>query len=114
MRAGNPELPHGRVEAHRDARRQIRLLLLDLTLCAPSELHACDRAYRRRYCCRVSDRPAGPVADAYVDLLRRAVLGQTVGPVTTYEPVRSQAANRVERRVLGRALRREDAVLARP
>jgi O-methyltransferase len=62
----------------------------------------------------VSDRPAGPVADAYVDLLRRAVLGQTVGPVTTYDPVRSQAANRVERRILGRALRREDAVLARP
>ena len=62
----------------------------------------------------MSSRPAGPLADAYIDLLRKAVLGQTVGPVTTYEPVPGQTGNRVEQRLLHRALRRENGVLARP
>jgi hypothetical protein len=62
----------------------------------------------------VVDRPTGPVADAYVDLLRRAVLGETVGPATTYEPVPTKTINRVEQRLVARALRRENAFLARP
>jgi hypothetical protein len=62
----------------------------------------------------VSSRPAGPLADAYIDLLRKAILGQTVGPVTKYEPVSNHTGNRVEQRLLHRALRRENGILARP
>jgi O-methyltransferase len=54
------------------------------------------------------------VADAYIDLLRKAILGQTVGQATTYEPVPGPTGNRVEQHLLQRALRRANAVLVRP
>jgi len=62
----------------------------------------------------VSSGPADSLADAYIDLLRKALLGQTVGPVTKYEPVPNHTGNRVEQRLLRRALRRENGVLTRP
>ena len=60
----------------------------------------------------------GPRADslpeAYIDLLKRAVLGQTAGPVTVYQPVRDQPRGALAKPLLNRLLRRQQAVLARP
>lgn len=51
--------------------------------------------------------------DAYIDLLRRAVLGLTVGPITLYEPVKADSSRL--RTIAARALRRRDgAVVAKP
>ena len=51
--------------------------------------------------------------DAYLSLLKRAVLGETVPPTSLYRPVGHVPGGRFQRRFLARALRREGAVLAR-
>lgn len=55
-----------------------------------------------------------PLAEAYVELLKRAVLGETAGPVTVYQPVPTAPGGRLVSRLLERILAREQAVLARP
>lgn len=57
---------------------------------------------------------ADSLPDAYIELLKRAVLGQTAGPVTVYQPVHTQPRGALSKAVLNRVLRRERAVLARP
>lgn len=54
------------------------------------------------------------LAGAYVDLLKRAVLGDISGPVTIYQPVPTKPGGRLTRRVLNRILASEHAVLSRP
>lgn len=51
--------------------------------------------------------------EAYLDLLRRAVLGLTVGPVTTYRPV-ERGSSRLTTLVARALRRRGGAVLAEP
>ena len=58
--------------------------------------------------------PADSLSDAYIELLKRAVLGQTTGPATVYQPVRAQPRGRLKKAVVGRVLRSQEAVLARP
>jgi hypothetical protein len=54
------------------------------------------------------------LAEAYIELLKRAVLGATVGPVTVYQPVRTMPRGRLARRFLSRLLAGEQATMARP
>lgn len=63
---------------------------------------------------RVGAARTDSLPDAYVELLKRAVLGQTTGPVTVYQPVRAHPRGALTKAVLGRVLRSEKAVLARP
>jgi hypothetical protein len=62
----------------------------------------------------VGDGALSPLAEAYVELLKRAVLGETAGPVTVYQPVRIAPGSRLARRLLERILARKEMVLARP
>jgi O-methyltransferase len=62
----------------------------------------------------VSDGTGIPLQDAYIELLKRAVLGETAGPVTVYQPVATSTGGRLTRRLLNRALASEQATLARP
>jgi hypothetical protein len=63
---------------------------------------------------RVGDRAETALAEAYVELLKRAVLGETAGPVTVHQPVPTVPGGRLTRRLLQRILATEDLVLARP
>lgn len=54
-----------------------------------------------------------PLAEAYVELLRRTVLGETAGPVTVYKPVQTVPGGRLAGRLLKRVLEREEVVLAK-
>jgi len=54
------------------------------------------------------------LAEAYIELLKRAVLGETAGPVTVYQPVRTIPRGRLARRFLGRLLASEQTIMARP
>ena len=54
------------------------------------------------------------MAEAYIELLKRAVLGETAGPVTVYQPVRTIPRGRLARRFLGRLLASEQTIMARP
>jgi hypothetical protein len=61
----------------------------------------------------VTDSAVVSLQDAYLTLLKRAVLGETVPPTTMYTPVPDLPGGPVQRRLLARALRRDGAVLAR-
>ncbi len=61
----------------------------------------------------MNDRAVTPLAEAYVELLKRAVLGETAGPVTVYQPESTVPGGRLTKRLLNRVLRKEDMVLAR-
>jgi hypothetical protein len=63
---------------------------------------------------RVGKKAISPLAEAYVELLKRTVLGETTGEVTVYQPVQAAPAGRLARRLLKRVLTREQVVLARP
>lgn len=52
--------------------------------------------------------------EAYIELLKRTVLGDAAGPVTVYQPVREPPSGRLTGPLLPRLLRREGAMLARP
>ena len=54
------------------------------------------------------------LSEAYIELLKRTVLGETAGPVTLYQPVPTMPSGRLTRRLLNRILASEEAVLARP
>ena len=54
------------------------------------------------------------MAEAYVELLKRAVLGETTGQVTVYEPVGGPPRGRLGRRLIPRMLASEKAIMARP
>jgi hypothetical protein len=62
----------------------------------------------------VGDGAISPLAEAYIELLKRAVLGETAGPVTVYQPVQTAPGSRLARRLLDRILARKELVLARP
>ena len=62
----------------------------------------------------LSDGATTPLAEAYVELLKRALLGKTAGPVTVYEPVPTTPDGRLTRRLVNRILASEEAVLAQP
>jgi hypothetical protein len=62
----------------------------------------------------VSEETPPPLAEAYVELLKRAVLGETAGPVTVYQPVQTVPGGRLTRRLLDRTLASEEAILAQP
>jgi hypothetical protein len=62
----------------------------------------------------LSDGAITPLAEAYIELLKRAVRGETAGPVTVCQPVQATPGGRLTRRFLDRILAREQAVLARP
>jgi O-methyltransferase len=62
----------------------------------------------------VNDGVGTPLAEAYIELLKRAVLGETTGPVTVYQPVRTPSRSRMGRRLLPRLLAGEQAIMARP
>jgi len=62
----------------------------------------------------VGDAARTPLAEAYVELLKRAVLGETAGPVTVYQPAPSAPGGPFTRRLLKRLLAGEEVVLARP
>ena len=61
---------------------------------------------------------AAPTTDglpeAYIELLKRAVLGDAAGPVTVYQPVLEPPRGRLTGPLLPRLLEREGGVLARP
>jgi O-methyltransferase len=63
---------------------------------------------------RVSDGVGTPLKEAYVELLKRSLLGDITGPVTVYQPVATMPGSRLTRRLLERSLAREQAILARP
>jgi hypothetical protein len=63
---------------------------------------------------RVTDGSTPPLTEAYIELLKRAVLGDITGPATVYKPMPATPGGRVTRRLLERLLAREDAVLTRP
>ena len=62
----------------------------------------------------MSEGTPQPLAEAYVELLKRAVLGETAGPVTVYQPVQTVPGGRLAGRLLNRVLEREEVVLAKP
>jgi hypothetical protein len=62
----------------------------------------------------VNDGGGTPLPEAYIELLKRAVLGETTGPVTVYQPVRTPPRSRLGRRLLPRLLASEKAIMARP
>jgi hypothetical protein len=62
----------------------------------------------------VNDGAVTPLQEAYIELLKRAVLGATMGPVTVYQPVRTTPRSRLARRLLKRFLTTEQAIMARP
>jgi hypothetical protein len=62
----------------------------------------------------VDSSRADSLSEAYIELLKRAVLGQTAGPATVYQPVRTQPRSALKKAVLARVLRSQEAVLARP
>lgn len=62
----------------------------------------------------VSVSAGASLPEAYIELLKRAVLGETAGPVTVYQPVPSTPGGRLTRRLLDRILASEQAILARP
>ena len=62
----------------------------------------------------MTDGAITPLAEAYLELLKRAVLGETAGPVTVYQPVATTPGGRFTRRLLKRLLTSEDVALARP
>lgn len=55
-----------------------------------------------------------PLAEAYIELLKRAVLGDVAGPATVLRPSPSAPRGRLAGRILERTLAREQAILARP
>jgi Macrocin-O-methyltransferase (TylF) len=61
----------------------------------------------------VTDSAVSSLRDAYLTLLKRAVLGETVPPTIMYRPVHHVPGGRFRRGFLARALRQEGAVLAR-
>ncbi len=61
----------------------------------------------------MNDGARTPLAEAYIELLKRAVLGETTGPVTVYQPVRTPPRSRMGRRLLPRLLASEQAIMAR-
>jgi hypothetical protein len=61
----------------------------------------------------LSAEDAKPLAEAYVELLKRAVLGETAGPVEVLHRVPPESRRRL-RRLLERILTGEGTVLARP
>jgi O-methyltransferase len=61
----------------------------------------------------VNDGAETPLQQAYIELLKRAVLGDTTGPVTVYEPVERPPGGRLGRRLIPRMLASEKAVMAR-
>jgi hypothetical protein len=61
----------------------------------------------------VTDSAVVSLQDAYLTLLKRALLGETVPPTTMYTPVPHVPGGRFQRHLLARALQRERAVLAR-
>ena len=63
---------------------------------------------------RVKGGAATPLGEAYIALLKRAVLGDITGPVTVYQPVRTPPRGWVAGRLLQRALASERAIMARP
>jgi O-methyltransferase len=62
----------------------------------------------------VNDGVGGPLEDAYIELLKRAVLGEITKPVTVYQPVSPGPRGGLVGRTLKRALIPDKAVLARP
>src|SRR4051812_45822210 len=62
----------------------------------------------------VNDHDGIPLQEAYIELLKRAVLGDTTGPVTVYEPVERPPGGSLGRRLIPRMLASEKAVMARP
>ena len=62
----------------------------------------------------VNGEATTPLAEAYIELLKRAVLGDTAGPVTVYQPVRTQPRGWLAKRLLKGILRSEKAIMARP
>jgi Macrocin-O-methyltransferase (TylF) len=63
----------------------------------------------------VRDQAVTPLSEAYIELLKRVVLGETAGPVTVYEPLRGVMPDGpLARRMLKRFLANEQVVMARP
>jgi hypothetical protein len=62
----------------------------------------------------LNDGAITPLAEAYIELLKRAVLGVTAGPVTVYQPAPTMPGGRLTRRLLNRILASEQAIVARP
>src|SRR4051812_20961362 len=62
----------------------------------------------------VNDHDGIPLQEAYIELLQRAVLGETTGAVTVYEPVGRPPRGRLGRQLMPRMLASERAVMARP
>lgn len=61
----------------------------------------------------MSDQGPGDKQDAYLDLLKRSLLGLTMGPATWYRPVR-RSSNRAKTAVATALDRRGKAILAEP
>jgi O-methyltransferase len=62
----------------------------------------------------VNDGTGTELREAYIELLKRAVLGETTGPVTVYQPVPTAPGGRLTKKLLNRILASEQATLARP
>jgi hypothetical protein len=62
----------------------------------------------------VIDRGRTPLGEAYIELLKRVVRGETAGPVTVYQPVPTPQGGGFTKRLLNRILENEQAILARP
>jgi hypothetical protein len=62
----------------------------------------------------VDDGTGTELREAYIELLKRAVLGETTGSVTVYQPVPTAPGGRLTKKLLNRILAREEATLARP